>query len=86
MPLRSGGPSRGAFPDAKFSAPGFSDPERRHDLQNNRRHLMPLKSKTLARPASKQTPPLALPLKPERHHFDLNEAPQIVRFMNMTGV
>ena len=25
---------------------------------------MPLKSKTLARPASKQTPPLALPLKP----------------------
>ncbi len=27
----------------------------------------------------------ALPRKPERHHFDLNEAPQIVRFMNMTG-
>lgn len=27
----------------------------------------------------------ALPLKPERHHFDLHEAPQIVRFMNMTG-
>jgi cyclic pyranopterin phosphate synthase len=27
----------------------------------------------------------ALPLKPERHHFDLNAAPQIVRFMNMTG-
>lgn len=27
----------------------------------------------------------ALPLKPERHHFDLDEAPQIVRFMNMTG-
>lgn len=28
----------------------------------------------------------ALPLKPERHHFDLNEEqPQIVRFMNMTG-
>jgi cyclic pyranopterin phosphate synthase len=24
-------------------------------------------------------------LKPERHHFDLGEAPQIVRFMNMTG-
>jgi len=24
-------------------------------------------------------------LKPEKHHFDLHEAPQIVRFMNMTG-
>src|SRR5690606_4605823 len=24
-------------------------------------------------------------LKPERHHFALNEEPQIVRFMNMTG-
>jgi cyclic pyranopterin phosphate synthase len=27
----------------------------------------------------------ALPLKPERHHFDLDDQPQIVRFMNMTG-
>lgn len=27
----------------------------------------------------------ALPLKPERHHFNLDDAPQIVRFMNMTG-
>jgi cyclic pyranopterin phosphate synthase len=27
----------------------------------------------------------AMNLKPERHHFDLQEAPQIVRFMNMTG-
>ena len=27
----------------------------------------------------------ALPLKPERHYFDLDETPQIVRFMNMTG-
>ncbi|MBP5059201.1 GTP 3',8-cyclase MoaA [Pseudomonas chlororaphis] len=27
----------------------------------------------------------AMSLKPERHRFDLNEAPQIVRFMNMTG-
>jgi cyclic pyranopterin phosphate synthase len=27
----------------------------------------------------------ALPLKPERHHFDLEDQPQIVRFMNMTG-
>jgi cyclic pyranopterin phosphate synthase len=27
----------------------------------------------------------AMDLKPEKHHFDLSEAPQIVRFMNMTG-
>jgi len=27
----------------------------------------------------------ALPMKPERHYFNLTEAPQIVRFMNMTG-
>ena len=27
----------------------------------------------------------ALPHKPERHHFTLDDAPQIVRFMNMTG-
>lgn len=27
----------------------------------------------------------AMDLKPERHHFDLDTAPQIVRFMNMTG-
>lgn len=27
----------------------------------------------------------ALPLKPERHYFSLDEEPQIVRFMNMTG-
>ncbi|KWZ44765.1 cyclic pyranopterin phosphate synthase MoaA [Burkholderia savannae] len=27
----------------------------------------------------------AMPLKPERHHFDLNAPPQVVRFMNMTG-
>ncbi|HEY3699088.1 MAG TPA: GTP 3',8-cyclase MoaA [Spongiibacteraceae bacterium] len=27
----------------------------------------------------------AMALKPERHHFDLNTEPQIVRFMNMTG-
>lgn len=27
----------------------------------------------------------ALPLKPEKHYFDLNDEPQIVRFMNMTG-
>jgi cyclic pyranopterin phosphate synthase len=27
----------------------------------------------------------AMQLKPERHHFDLNEQPTIVRFMSMTG-
>lgn len=27
----------------------------------------------------------AMAIKPERHHFDLTEAPQIVRFMNATG-
>ncbi|MFK8018923.1 MAG: GTP 3',8-cyclase MoaA [Pseudomonadales bacterium] len=27
----------------------------------------------------------AMELKPERHYFDLNDEPQIVRFMNMTG-
>lgn len=27
----------------------------------------------------------AMGIKPERHYFDLNEEPQIVRFMNMTG-
>ena len=27
----------------------------------------------------------AIEHKPERHHFELDAAPQIVRFMNMTG-
>lgn len=27
----------------------------------------------------------AIAIKPERHHFDLNETPDIVRFMNTTG-
>jgi len=27
----------------------------------------------------------AMDLKPERHHFDLDAEPQIVRFMNTTG-
>lgn len=27
----------------------------------------------------------AMSIKPERHHFDLNETPDIVRFMNTTG-
>mgnify|MGYP003650684839 FL=1 len=27
----------------------------------------------------------AMDLKPERHYFDLEDEPQIVRFMNMTG-
>ena len=33
----------------------------------------------------KQTIVDAMGLKPERHYFDLQEEPQIVRFMNMTG-
>ena len=32
-----------------------------------------------------QTIRQAMDIKPERHHFDLDDAPQIVRFMNMTG-
>ncbi len=35
--------------------------------------------------ALKDTIIKAMDLKPERHHFDLNDEPQIVRFMNMTG-
>jgi cyclic pyranopterin phosphate synthase len=27
----------------------------------------------------------AMQIKPERHHFELDDEPQIVRFMNMTG-
>lgn len=27
----------------------------------------------------------AMTIKPEKHHFDLNEAPQVLRFMNATG-
>ena len=27
----------------------------------------------------------AMDLKPEKHHFDLDAEPDIVRFMNMTG-
>lgn len=47
--------------------------------------------KTVMREHPQQDQPLidaiiaALPLKPERHHFNLDESPQIVRFMNMTG-
>ena len=35
--------------------------------------------------ALKQAIIAALPIKPERHHFDLSEQPQILRFMNTTG-
>lgn len=35
--------------------------------------------------ALKQTIIGAMAIKPERHHFDLNEAPDIIRFMNTTG-
>jgi cyclic pyranopterin phosphate synthase len=33
----------------------------------------------------KQTIVESMSIKPERHHFDLSETPQIVRFMNTTG-
>ena len=33
----------------------------------------------------KQTIVESMSIKPERHHFDLAETPQIVRFMNVTG-
>lgn len=35
--------------------------------------------------ALKETIVAAMALKPERHHFDLQDEPQIVRFMNATG-
>lgn len=38
-----------------------------------------------AGPALREAILMAMPRKPERHHFDLTEAPQLVRFMNMTG-
>src|SRR5690606_7901670 len=33
----------------------------------------------------KQTIIDAMAIKPEKHHFNLDEAPQILRFMNATG-
>jgi cyclic pyranopterin phosphate synthase len=36
-------------------------------------------------PALKNAIVAAMAIKPERHHFDLQGEPQIVRFMNMTG-
>lgn len=36
-------------------------------------------------PKLQETLRSAMEIKPERHYFDLNETPQIVRFMNMTG-
>jgi cyclic pyranopterin phosphate synthase len=35
--------------------------------------------------ALKQAIVAALPIKPERHHFDLDQPPQVLRFMNATG-
>jgi len=35
--------------------------------------------------ALKQTIVSAMAIKPERHHFDLDETPDIIRFMNTTG-
>ena len=37
------------------------------------------------RDALRQAVIKAMDLKPERHYFDDRDAPQIVRFMNMTG-
>ena len=36
-------------------------------------------------PCLQETLRSAMEIKPERHYFDLNDAPQIVRFLNMTG-
>jgi cyclic pyranopterin phosphate synthase len=44
-----------------------------------------LRTPGYTRPALKKTIVEAMAIKPERHHFDLTEAPQIVRFMNTTG-
>lgn len=44
-----------------------------------------LRSPDYSRPLLKRAIVEALDSKPERHHFDLNEPPQIVRFMNVTG-
>lgn len=54
-------------------------------------HSMDLRAVLRSAPAEGQDVALAdairraLPLKPERHHFNLDEAPQILRFMNATG-
>lgn len=47
--------------------------------------LMPLLRESATDQAIIETIKIALAMKPEKHHFDLNNTPQIVRFMNMTG-
>ncbi|GAC1369604.1 MAG: GTP 3',8-cyclase MoaA [Aquirhabdus sp.] len=47
--------------------------------------LMPLLRSSTTDHAIIETIKTALTMKPEKHHFDLNDTPQIVRFMNMTG-
>ena len=47
--------------------------------------LMPLLRGGATNAELKDTIAKALLIKPERHHFDLETEPQIVRFMNMTG-
>jgi cyclic pyranopterin phosphate synthase len=44
-----------------------------------------LRASHYTRTTLKQTIIEAMAIKPERHHFDLNETPDIVRFMNTTG-
>jgi GTP 3',8-cyclase len=44
-----------------------------------------LRSRPGDMPALKALIRTAIDIKPERHHFDLNAAPQIVRFMSATG-
>ncbi len=47
----------------------------RQVVRENRGNLQPLQQAIVA----------AMALKPEKHHFNLDEPPQIVRFMNATG-
>jgi cyclic pyranopterin phosphate synthase len=44
-----------------------------------------LRTPGYTRDALKRTIVKAMAIKPERHHFNLSETPQIVRFMNTTG-
>jgi cyclic pyranopterin phosphate synthase len=44
-------------------------------LRSNKGMVEPLKEAIKA----------SMALKPEKHHFDLHEKPQILRFMNATG-
>jgi len=54
-------------------------------------HSVDLKSLLRSHSAADAIPALedaitkSMDIKPEQHHFDLNQAPQILRFMNATG-